>query len=530
MKILCINSTLAPAFRRLGATVKELDLPGGVIDLAKYPGVGEFAPDLIFQQESLGPRTLLVGLSKFFCPKFFWSIDTHLNFFWHKYYAKNFDLTFTTQPQLIPEFEREQIKACILPWYAPEVAFIDWDRRVHPLSFVGRLSEHRPVRIKFVKLLKQTFPDFVFAEDVAFEQMIKLYQQSKIVVNECIGGEINFRVFEATGSGSILLTPDLPFFDAFFQPEREVIVFSHALELVDKIKFYLKKTLEAEKIAKNAYNRVQKEHLALHRASFVVSKIGEEKKVINQDEEQQNVRASLFFLQANGVCPVAVKKHWIEEVPLFFDLEIENLLFQPQRLKSFLLFILNNNIYPQDLELNAVASEACLRIEEFNWAKLFVLRFSSNTSTVLNKDKLDDKVELRLFWARQFLQQNKLIRRGFIFDAEKHLPRSALEFIYLALEQNEKDKRVLRLFRDVCKRLAGQETLLLRAESWLSLLEPDNWRLNLDLVLTNLKNFRVKEAREEFYLAWNKAQKAGEEDLFWIRAKALGVASLKKSY
>ncbi|WP_456325507.1 hypothetical protein [Desulfonauticus submarinus] len=79
MRILTINCSLNLKFSKVGK-VFSVNLPGGIIDLAKYPGALEFKPELIFHQENLGPRTLLIGLDKFHCLKVFWSIDTHLNF------------------------------------------------------------------------------------------------------------------------------------------------------------------------------------------------------------------------------------------------------------------------------------------------------------------------------------------------------------------------------------------------------------------------------------------------------------------
>ena len=90
MNIVCLDSSLGTALADLGHTVKDLRPGAGIVRLA--PLLGDFVPDLLIQQEALGPRTLVVDLDAFSCPKVFWSIDTHLNSFWHQYYARLFDL------------------------------------------------------------------------------------------------------------------------------------------------------------------------------------------------------------------------------------------------------------------------------------------------------------------------------------------------------------------------------------------------------------------------------------------------------
>ncbi|HCO11912.1 MAG TPA: hypothetical protein DIT19_01615 [Desulfonauticus sp.] len=68
---------------------------------------------------------------------------------------------------------------------------------------------------------------------------------------------------------------------------------------------------------------------------------------------------------------------------------------------------------------------------------------------------------------------------------------------------------------------------MLQLESQLSLLHPEDWRLGLDLAETNLKNFRIQEAREEFLLAWQKAREQKKEQEFWLRVKGKrGIARL----
>ncbi|SDN65792.1 Glycosyl transferases group 1 [Desulfonauticus submarinus] len=523
MRILTINCSLNLEFSKVGE-VFSVNLPGGIIDLAKYPGALEFKPELIFHQENLGPRTLLIGLDKFHCPKVFWSIDTHLNFFWHKYYGKNYDIVFSAQPHWVDKFQEHNIHAEFLPWYVEKNKWISWSLRKHQLCFVGRISQYRPIRKRLINFLKQNFSDFIFKQDIGRDEMFCLYQQSKIVVNECIAGDLNFRFFEAMGNGALLVTPNLPCIDLLFEPEKEFVSYTHGLELRDKLKFYIKNDLKALSIARNGYEKSLKCHLAEHRVRKILSCVQDiESKKLDELEVYNNTILSLYFLSLNGInenCENKIDK-FISTLPrdnFYWSLLLEVFIDKQQKLKELLDFLLLNKIGERDLELNAIGSEAALRLDNLRLAKLFLLRYVKGKNIVVEKL---NSIDIHLFWAKEFLKEKRILRQGFLFDSKKHFPRAALEFIYLALEENQNNEQVLHLARVLAKKIAGQENFLLKVESWLSLLEPNNWRLNLDLVLTNLKNFRLKEAEEELYLAYENAKKQGEESLFWLRKKAI---------
>ena len=54
----------------------------------------------------------------FSCPKVYWSIDTHLNTYWQRYYGQNFDLFLTTQKSWTGKLHRMGVEnTAWLPWY-----------------------------------------------------------------------------------------------------------------------------------------------------------------------------------------------------------------------------------------------------------------------------------------------------------------------------------------------------------------------------------------------------------------------------
>jgi len=68
----------------------------------------------------------------------------------------------------------------------------------------------------------------------------------------------------------------------------------------------------------------------------------------------------------------------------------------------------------------------------------------------------------------------------------------------------------------------------LRALSWLGLRRRQDWALGLDLALTNLRIFRLREGLEELALALENAGKQGQEDRFFQRLKVLDPSGLAR--
>ena len=84
-------------------------------------------------------------------------------------------------------------------------------------------------------------------------EMYKLLYNSKIVLNFHIGVTGNYggnmRLFEATGTGSCLLTDNKANLDQLFEPGKEIIVYEDAEDCIKKAKWLLENDSERIKIA-----------------------------------------------------------------------------------------------------------------------------------------------------------------------------------------------------------------------------------------------------------------------------------------
>ncbi|GEM_PF-445683 len=268
------ETPLCDAFGALGCEVLNLMPRGeGVLHLPTELAAQGFAPDLVLQLECLGSRLLVSGLHELDCPRLFWALDPHLNAFWQAAYARLFDLTLSTQGRSLTDLHALGARALHLPWYAPDKPFTPHAQRRHDVGFVGRLGQGRPVRTWLVEFLRAALPGrFETREGLDTPDMLAFYQATRLAPNESICGEVNFRLFEAAGCGCVVLAQDLgPEQAGLFQPGRELMVCSEALELAETAQLLLARPRLAEALGRAAWERAQADHLPLNRARSILA-------------------------------------------------------------------------------------------------------------------------------------------------------------------------------------------------------------------------------------------------------------------
>jgi hypothetical protein len=100
-------------------------------------------------------------------------------------------------------------------------------------------------------------------------QMYDVLRRSRVTVNSHIGiaesYANNMRLFEATGSGTLLITDWKKNLSDLFEPEAEVVTYRSKDECVEKLKYLLNHSDEAEEIARAGQQRTLNEHTYYHR-------------------------------------------------------------------------------------------------------------------------------------------------------------------------------------------------------------------------------------------------------------------------
>lgn len=243
---------------------------------ARFPR--NFVPDVVLLFE--GPQQIFpIGIEDTDLPIGWYAMDTHVNQAWHLDYAAPFDYLFVAQKDYIPLF-RKETSARI--HFSP----LTCDPRIHKrivsdkkydFTFVGTVKEDYYNRMEYLDFFKKQVSLNVFSH-VFGEEMNRLFNQSKIVLNHPIQGDLNFRVFEALASGSCLLTPRTGngLTDLFVDGEDCVMFDPNDLsDGVKKGVYYLNHPEERIRIAEKGYERVMRYHTREKRAEEMLAFIKE---------------------------------------------------------------------------------------------------------------------------------------------------------------------------------------------------------------------------------------------------------------
>jgi len=284
MNILCIGDTYL---------IKELKQTNNVISVGKNDNYDikvesyfcnlekdilnrlppDFHPELILMLE--GPEILFPeGLEKTPLPLAWHAMDTHVNMEWHKEYAALFDYLFVCQKDCIPELKNyTNAKIVFLPLSCdPDInTYLNIEKK-YDVVFVGTVHKEYYNRYEYLEFFKSHINIKIF-QNIFQEEMNKIFNQAKIILNHPIKNDLNFRVFEAMASGSLLITPNnTKSLKELFQNNNQIITFdpTDLLSGVNKIKYYLENEEEREKIARNGYAEVIQKHTRLSRAKKIV--------------------------------------------------------------------------------------------------------------------------------------------------------------------------------------------------------------------------------------------------------------------
>lgn len=176
-------------------------------DLVRMAG---WEPDVVVvADKSRAPFVL--GVENFPCLTVFYCVDSHIHSY-YPLYAQAFDICLVSLKDHLPWFAGKALATDQLWWFPPfapdkslaepskpQAAQFLWD-----CLFVGTVNAAlNPARVAFLDELKRLVPGLHCARG----NYLNLFPQGKVLLNHCVAGDLNFRVFEAMGSGGCLLTP-----------------------------------------------------------------------------------------------------------------------------------------------------------------------------------------------------------------------------------------------------------------------------------------------------------------------------------
>lgn len=531
MNILTINLSLAGELKKLGHKLLECNPPpGAVLDSQALCQKYRFRPDCLIQQETLGKRVLVLNTASLSCPKAFWSVDTHLNTYWQRYYGQNFDLFLSTQKNWTHKLHRMGIKnAAWLPWYGAERDWVPWDRRSHDIGFVGRVTSSRLMRKWMSDFLREYFRVHI-TQDIPFPVMLDTYSRTRLAPNEAISGEVNFRTFEAASCGALVISQDLKEnLSTLFDPGREIVTYENVLELKNILEHFLKTPRRAKTIAAAGRARVQRSHLPRHRASELDSLVRD----LTRERANHNIWTwiSALWLQENSPKekdpPSTVSPDTLAVTAETLFLRIQEAVCKGKEVLGHLIPIIQKGQFDFHLLFNTGCSFAAMHAGNLKLARGFLLRYCQKQNRPM--PQISDQSGLVRAWARELVNAGEKMRPGFFYDPKRHLPQSALECLIWLQAQTPAEPSLLRDIKNLLGNVPGSEPIVLLFLSQLSLQRQKDWEYNLELARINLKAFRLRQGLEELILAQENAARAGEEKSFRSRLKRLDKKSLLRT-
>lgn len=207
-------------------------------------------------------------------PSAYWVSDAHLGYEYRMNRAKQFDYVFCCQPQFIEQFERDGIpreKLFFLPHayeplvYKPHSILKKWD-----WAFIGHLNSQKRISLldRMCKEVPNWYlgwrnpqtPGFNIMDDASYK-----YSQSRVVLNDCIGDDINMRIFEALGSKSCLLTEAINPLPLLFDAGKHLETYTTQDEAVEKMKWLLDHSEVMDALADAGHKEVASKHTYEHR-------------------------------------------------------------------------------------------------------------------------------------------------------------------------------------------------------------------------------------------------------------------------
>lgn len=197
-------------------------------------------------------------------PSIYVASDTHLGFDYRLNKAKEFDYVFCNQLRGCEEFKEKGVNANWLPHAVEPQAYPNKPLCIkkYDIGFVGYVTFKK--RVDMLDRLFKEFPNF-FCGQRLFESCAEIYRKSRIVFNTAAVDDVNMRVFEATATGSFLLTEDVPTIHTLFEDGKHLVTYKDMDDAVEKAKYYLKHEDEREKIAKAGMEHTLKYHTYRHR-------------------------------------------------------------------------------------------------------------------------------------------------------------------------------------------------------------------------------------------------------------------------
>ncbi len=184
-----------------------------------------------------------------------------------------FDYVFSAHKGTLDYFSSAGTKAIWMPfYYDSDINFPMELAKNYDVSFVGNIYGDRK---DYISHMKKRLGHLKYFYGNSYQKdQNKIYNESKIVLNFPNVRELNFRVFEALGSGSFLLNGQSYETMELFEDNKDIVFFDDMNDLTEKIEFYLESENERKRISSSGHRKVYEYHTLDRRVKSILQTLG----------------------------------------------------------------------------------------------------------------------------------------------------------------------------------------------------------------------------------------------------------------
>jgi len=240
------------------------------IDTILQHSLPGFEPDRIVFWDNSAPIAVL-GIEETKIPTLFYSVDTHHHVEYHKFLSHVFDRTLVAQQDYLPFFQGYCDEVTWMPLWASR--YVDASEQIkHDAVFVGNMNAAlNPDRVKFFEDLKKIRNVYT-----TMGEYWTIFPHARLVINQTVKSDLNYRVFETMMCGTVLLTERSSngLYDLFREGEHFLgYDKGNVQQAAEKIDFVLSHPAEAREIAQAGRAEILRAHLPQHRAAYVLKEL-----------------------------------------------------------------------------------------------------------------------------------------------------------------------------------------------------------------------------------------------------------------
>lgn len=227
-------------------------------------------------------------------------IDTHRDYKSRKIISKLFDIIFVAQYNDFKTLRKLNKNTFWLPLAFDSTIRLKKNyKKIYDVGFVGKLNHNNSKAKKrseiintILNLYKHNTQKFYSSKEC-----YKIYKQSKLVINKSIDNDLNMRVFEAMGNGSVLVTDKITNkINYLFKRNYHYLEYKNLEDCLKIFKKYLnsKKQKKLNLISLRAKNIILKYHTYEKRLKFIY-RIMVSLKIYKKKNIKELINSEIFF-------------------------------------------------------------------------------------------------------------------------------------------------------------------------------------------------------------------------------------------